>query len=89
MHDMHTIPFLIQEGVEYYFSVLAENSDGQSEPLITEKRIRPMKPPGVLLPGHPTKLIKSIMTLLCAKSFIESWWMNLYKLQWHSPVRHC
>jgi len=44
----------LQEGVEYYFSVLAENSDGQSEPLITEKRIRPTKPPGV--PGKPGPL---------------------------------
>ena len=35
-----------QGGMEYYFCVIAENSDGQSEPLVTEKRTRPTKPPG-------------------------------------------
>ena len=33
--------------MEYYFCVVAENSDGQSEPLVTEKRMRPTKPPGM------------------------------------------
>jgi len=44
----------LKEGMEYYFCVVAENSDGQSEPLVTERRMRPTKPPGV--PGKPGPL---------------------------------
>lgn len=44
----------LKEGMAYYFCVIAENSDGQSEPLVTEKRMRPTKPPGV--PGKPGPL---------------------------------
>jgi len=54
-NDTKFVASNLQEGMEYYFAVVAENSDGQSEPLISSRRIKPTKPPGV--PGKPQGVI--------------------------------